>query len=192
MKGLILIVLAVLMSGCATVAARLTGPKLPYEARVYLLDAEEDLMTARARADQAERDVFRAKLSLGEADKRRDALRGSELEKEAKAEVEVAVAKVEREERALDLLDASTACAERRYSAARAKAEVRFKIEGADEAEADRLQERADACQAKLEKKELALAEAEEKLARARAAQERESVAASAKAPLEHPRPWIE
>jgi hypothetical protein len=191
-KGLLLIAVAVTTSGCATVGAKLMGPRLPYEARVYLLDAEEDLMTARARAEQAERDVFRAKQALGEADKRYDALHESPLKKEAKAEVLVAQAKVEREERSLDLLDAAEACAERRYAAARARAEVRFKIEGADDGEASRLEEKAAACEAKLDKREAALADAEEKLARARAAQDRESIAASAAAPLEHPRPWIE
>jgi len=192
MRGLLLIMTAVVTSGCATVGNPLIGPRLPYEARVWLLDAEEDLMTARARADQAERDLYRAKIALGEADQRYDALRESPLKREAKAVVAVEKARVEREERSLELLDSAAVCAERRYQAARARAEVKFKIEGADDGEASRLEERAAACAARLDKKELALAEAEEKLARARAAQDRESVAASAAAPLEHPRPWIE
>lgn len=192
MRALALIAVAVITSGCATVGNKLIGPRLPYEARVWLLDAEEELMTARARADQAERDLYRAKVALGEADKRYDDLRESPLKREAKAVVAVEKARVEREERSLELLDGAAACAERRYAAARARAEVKFKIEDADEVEATRLEERAAACAAKLDKRELALAEAEEKLAKARAAQDRESIAASAAAPLEHPRPWVE
>ncbi len=192
MKGLALIALAVVTSGCATVGSGLLGPRLPYEARVWLLDAEEDLMTARARADQAERDLYRAKVALGEADKRYEELRESPLKKEAKAQVSVETARVERDERSLELLDAAAVCAERKYAAARARAEVKFKVEGADDGDATSLEQRAESCAQKLDKRELALAEAEEKLARARAAQERESVAASAQAPLEHPRPWIE
>jgi chromosome segregation ATPase len=191
-KGLILIAIAILMSGCATVGGSIFSRRLPYEARVYLLDAEEDLMTARARADQADREVYRAKQALGAADKRLDDLRESKLEAEAKAQVKVAQAQVTREERQLELLDAATVCAERRYHAARARAEVKFKVNGADEGEASRLEERAEACTAKLDKKELALAEAEEQLARARAEQDRASQAAAVQAPLEHPRPWIE
>jgi hypothetical protein len=185
---------AVLASGCANMGFSngVLGPRLPYEARVYLLDAEEDLMTARARADQGDRDVLRAKQALGEADKRYDELRESPLKKEAKASVAVAQAQVNRAEKQLDLLDASAVCAERRYGAARARAEVKFKIEGADDAEATRLSERADACETKLDKREQALADAEEQLARARAEQERASIAAAAQAPLENPRPWVE
>lgn len=192
MKGLILIALAIVTSGCATVGGSIFSRRLPYEARVYLLDAEEDLMTARARADQADRDVYRAKHALGAADQRLDELRDSKLEGEARAQVKVAKAQVAREERSLELLDAASVCSERRYHAARARAEVKFKVEGADEGEATRLEERAEACSAKLDKRELALAEAEEQLARARAEQDRASQAAAVKAPLEHPRPWLE
>lgn len=192
MKGLVLIAVAIVTSGCVTVGGSIFNRRLPYEARVYLLDAEEDLMTARARADQADRDVYRARRALGEADSRYDDLRDSKLAGEAKAHVKVATAQVVREERALELLDAATVCAERRYVAARARAEVKFKVDGAEESEAIRLEEKAEACAAKLEKKELALAEAEEQLARARAEQDRASQAAAVQAPLEHPRPWIE
>ncbi|MBL8953649.1 MAG: hypothetical protein JNK82_22935 [Myxococcaceae bacterium] len=192
MRALVVVALAVVTSGCATVGGRLFGPRLPYEARVWLLDAEEDLMTARARAEQAERDVVRAQASLAAADQRCEALRDSPLEREAKAAAAVEAARVVREERSFDLLAAQAGCAERRYAAARARAEVKFKVEGADEAEANALAERAEACAAKLDKRELALTEAEEQLARARAARERESIAAAAQAPLEHPRPWLE
>lgn len=193
MRALILIALAVWASGCATLGTRsLLGPKLPYEARVYLLDAEEDLMTARARADQADRELYRARHALGDADRRHDRLREPVLKKEAKAEVAVAEAQVVRAEKSLELLDQAALCAERRYDAARARAEVKFKVKGADEGEALKLDERALACEAKLDKREAALAEAEEKLARARAEQDRASSAASALAPVEHPRPWIE
>ena len=191
MRALLLAALACAASGCAT-GFSLTGPRLPYEARVYLLDAEEDLMTARARAEQAERDVLRAQSALAAADERYEALRASPPKNEAKAAAAVEAARVEREERSLELLGAAAACAERRYVAARARAEVKFKVEGADEPEANALAERAEACTTKLDKRELALAEAEEKLARARAVQERESIAAAAQAPLEDPRPWLE
>ena len=188
----LLAMLALVSSGCATVGGSLFGRRLPYEARVYLLDAEEDLMTSRARADQADRDLYRAKQALSEAEKRYESLRESPLKPEAKSQVKLAQAQVTREQRQLELLDAATACAERRYAAARARAEVKFKVEGADDGEATRLEERAATCAQKLDKRELALAEAEEQLARARAEQDRASQAAAAKAPLDHPRPWIE
>ncbi|MBK7860452.1 MAG: hypothetical protein IPJ65_17930 [Archangiaceae bacterium] len=186
-----LLLLAVLATGCATTSG-LGTRRLPYEARVYLLDTEEDLMTARARSEQAARDLWRARHALGDADARSDALRESPLKSEAKSQVAVAQARVAREERQLELLDAAAGCSQRRYAAARARTEVRFKLDGADEAEASRLDERAAACEAKLGQRAQALSDAEERLARARSEEERASIAAAAQAPLEHPRPWVE
>lgn len=192
MKGLLLIALALFFfSSCATVGPRF-GRRLPYEAKVYLLDAEEDLMTAKARADQQWREVHTAKKAVGAAEDRFDNLRESPLAGEAKAQVKVAQAQLTREERLLELLDAAAVCAERRYVATRSRAEVKFKVNGADETEANDLADRATACEAKLEKKQVAVAEAEEALSRARSEQERASIAAAQKAPLENPRPWIE
>jgi hypothetical protein len=160
---------------------------------VYLLDAEEDLMTARARAEEASRAIQRATSAVAEAQTRSERLpESSSLKADATASVAVAKAQLSRAQRAQELLAASMTCAEIRYQAARARAEVRFKIEGANESHADRLSERAASCETALAPKEEALAEATETLERKKAERERASVAAAASSPVENPRPWIE
>jgi hypothetical protein len=181
----------VLGSGCATVQS-LFGPKLPYDARVYLLDAEEDLMTAATRSDEAARELDRARRELDAAEDRQESLRESPLKKEAQAAVELAKARVARAEKSAELLFAAHACADRRYSAARAQAAVKFKVEGASASDADGLSAKAEECEARLDKRKEALAAAEEALQRARAEEDRAEAQAAVQAPQQYPRPWLE
>lgn len=187
----LLLGIAVVASGCSTVGS-VFAPRLSYEARVYLLDAEEDLMTAAARADEAVREVAHARRELEAAQSRAHSLKESPLKKEALAEVALAKAKVTRAEKSADFLVASQDCAERRYAATRAQAEVKFKAKGADPASSVKLTDRAESCEARLDKKRDALAVAEEALDRARSEQDRAAIQASMQAPAQYPRPWIE
>jgi hypothetical protein len=186
-----LLALAVVASGCSTVGS-VFAPRLPYEARVYLLDAEEDLMTAMARTEEAQRDVAQARRDLDSAQSRAHSLKESPLKKEAFAEVSLAKARVVRAEKSAELLVASQDCAERRYAAARAQAEVKFKVKRADPSNAARLADKADACDGKLDRKRDALAVAEEALNRARSEQDRAAIQAAAQSPAQYPRPWLE
>jgi hypothetical protein len=168
------------------------GPQLPYEARVDLLDSEEDLMTAAARADQAVRDVQSARADVDAARERYEGLKGSPLKTEAKASVDLARARLDRAARSSDLLAAAQACAERRYAAARAQAEVKFNVEGASASSAGRLASKADECESRLDKPREALAASEEALEKARSAQDHAALQAAAQAPAQYPRPWLE
>jgi chromosome segregation ATPase len=180
------------LSGCAVLGG--PAPRLSYEARVYLLDAEEDLMTVRARHDEAQRELAHARGAVDEANERIASMGAAapELKAEAKAGLALAVALEKRVARAVELLEAEEACADLRYAARRAMAEVRFRLEGADEAEATKLEERAQGCQDKLVKKQQALAEAQGALDRSRADSERAATKASARSPHQYPRPWLE
>jgi hypothetical protein len=191
MRAVLMAALAVLGSGCATMQG-LFGPSLPYDARVYLLDAEEDLMTAATRSDEAARELDRARREVKQAQERHEGLRESPLKKEAAAAVELAKARVVRAERSADLLGAAHACADKRYSAARAQAEVKFKVEGASASNADALSAKAEDCETKLEKRKDALAASDEALQRARAAEDRAEAQAAVQAPAQYPRPWLE
>jgi hypothetical protein len=177
--------------GCATFGALGTAP-MPYSARVYLLDSEEDLMTAAARAEEATREIERVRGSLDEVKTRYSKLHDSPLTAEVKSEVVVEKARLARAQRAAELLTAAQVCAEDRYAAARAQALVRFKLEGARDSDPPRLADKAEVCESQLDKPREALAAAEDALARARSDRERESAQAAAVAPLQYPRPWVE
>ena len=105
---------ALALVGCA--GGFLHGPALTYDARVYLLDAEEELMTARARAEDAARELEHQQQSLdqaavrlaelGDGETKREALAAlAALKQEAKAEVAAGKARVNRALRSQQLLE---------------------------------------------------------------------------------------
>jgi hypothetical protein len=181
-----------LASGCAGLNP--SAPRLTYSARVYLLDAEEDLMTARTRAEQAQRDLSVAKNALTESEERLASLgkTAEALTAEAKASWRLNQARVAHAQRSLDFLEAAANCAEQRYGAQKESALIRFKLEGADETEQLRLLELADTCEAKLGAKRQALLDAGEALDKARSETDRATARAAAQAPAQYPRPFLE
>lgn len=192
--------------GCASA-------RLPYEARLWLMDAEEQLLTAgervgaaRAALLAAQADVTRAEQALerleaggegggdggGEVPVRPEASALSALLAEAKAAVKYAEANLALRAQELEATEARQGCAELSLEAARAEAEVRAKLEDAQPDEAKALAERAAGCVAGLEKHRGRVAEGFAKRASARAAVERASSKAATVAPTLRPRAFLE
>jgi hypothetical protein len=196
--------LSVGLWGCA-------GARLPYEARLWLMDAEEQLLTAGARVVEAraalvaaQADVARAERTLerlevdGEAggelggEVRPEAAALPALRAEALAEVRYAEANLTLRVQELEATEASQGCAVMSLEAARAEAEVRAKLEGAQPAEPKALAERAAGCLGALEKHRGRVTEVFAKRASARAAVERARSKAATLAPTMRPRAFLE
>jgi len=179
---------AAALAGCA-------GPRLPYEGRVWLMDSEEELKTAQARVEEARATRAEAEADVAAAHRAREAQgaeRDAALAAEAEAQVRYAEATLREKERALELVEASRACAELGLAAANVEAEVRAKLEGADPSEAEARRARARACQGELGQLRAVLGAASIRRGSASAALERARVKAAAKAPTERPRPFLE
>lgn len=178
------------LMGCAT-------PRLPYEARVWLMDAEEEHKTAEARVLEAREARVEAEAQVAEALRARDAL-GAEsdvqppLVEEAEAQVAYAEATLREKEQALELTEASRACSELGLAAARAEAEVRAKLEGAEPEQVKALHERTEACHGELGQLRALMSAASSMRSSAAAALERARTKAAAAAPTARPRPFLE
>lgn len=177
------------------VLASCAGPRLPYEGRVWLMDSEEELKTARARVREARRALDEAETALSQASHRRDGL-SSESDPavlaEAEAHVAYADATVQERQRALDLVNATENCADLALAAATKEAEVRAKLENADLAESKSQKEGVENCYNDLTPLRTELDAASWKRASARAALERAKAKANAAAPATNPYPYLE
>jgi len=190
------------LGGCA-------GARLPYEARLWLMDAEEQLLTAGERVGEAraalvaaQADVTRAEQALerleaggeggGEVQVRPEDSALPALLAEAKAEVKYAEANLALRVQELEATKARQGCAELSLEAARAEAEVRAKLEDAQPAEAKALAERAAGCLGELEKHRGQVAEGFAKRASARAAVERARSKVATVAPTLRHRAFLE
>lgn len=187
---------ALVAAGCAG-PFRFKGPALPYAAKVWLLDAEEELLTARSRADEAQLELVRAQEQLAKAQARLTALGlGSgaavELKEEARAQVALARSSLAWRGRAAELSRRSLDCADLRFEAAVAEAQVRYPVEGAGSKQDPRLIAQAQACDEKLRPEAATLSGLAEARDTARAQLERSAAQAALKAPLLRPRPYLE
>lgn len=177
------------------------GPRLPYEARLWLMDAEERLQTARERIAEDRAALVAAEAATGRARRALDAVGGDAtvgeevalvLREEAEAEVSYAEANLALKEQEVQLTEASEECAKIALDGARAEAEVRAKLESADPEDVKAHAEEAEACYRGLDTQRALVTELLVKRSSARAAVERARSKASAKAPTLRPQPFIQ
>ncbi len=156
--------------------------KLPYETRIELLEAENDLAVAIDRVDTSQGEILRARDNIRRARSRAEAAE-EELDRAedtvsrevAQLTIEEAEARVEylraRQRLNVDLLEVeelALRCAFARFELARAKAARKSKVEGSEELELKDFEEQIAECEAEVkeERAELTGSTAEEKAAR--------------------------
>lgn len=177
------------------------GPRLPYEARLWLMDAEERLQTARERVIEERAALVAAQVAADRARRALDTVGGDTtvsdevapvLREEAEAEVSYAEANLALKEQEVQLTEASEDCAKIALEGARAEAEVRAKLEGANPDDVKAHADEAEACYRGIDTQRALVTELLAKRSSARAAVERARSKASSKAPTLRPRPFLE
>ncbi|MEW5740903.1 MAG: hypothetical protein AB1938_18430 [Myxococcota bacterium] len=153
---------AVLASACGI--KRVPGnilEQLPYEAKIELLESENDLALAVDRVDEAKNEVERTRKQIRRAKDRLDAAKGevSRAEDELSREVaELAVVEAEKRVEWLrasqringkeeDLADQNLECAYARYELARLTAARKAKLEGSEELDPEAFQAQVTDCE---------------------------------------------
>ena len=153
--------------------------KLPYESRIELLEAENDLALAIDHLDSAEAEILRTRDALRRAkDQRRDAK--SEVSSAADAvSKEVATLAVAEAEAKVEMLQARQAlnlrreelqtlmlsCAQARFQAARLAVARKAKVEGSEKLDPKDFDEQVKACQTEAAQTQEKLAEPEKEMA---------------------------
>ena len=188
-----------LSSGCAA-GLRFGQPELSYRGRVMLLDAEEELLTARAQVDEARRDEDRSRAALAESKARAGFFEdGADAEgerryglDEARAQVALAKATLGVARRRVALAEAEAGCAAARYEAEAARVARVTALEGHDPTAPERLAQRAGACDDGLDAPREALRLHEEEQVRARALWEKRRAQLARVSPLGDVRPYLD
>ena len=155
--------LVVLALGCGIKRVPLNVlEQLPYEAKIELLEAENDLALAVDRLDEARAEVNRTRDQIRRAKDRYSAARDEVSEAsdqqsrevaelavtEADKRVEWLRAKQQVNVREQDLADQNFTCAEARYELARLTAARKAKLQGSEELDPARFEEQLKDCEA--------------------------------------------
>lgn len=186
MKRIVLLTLLPLLAACGPrYGLRVSDDmvkKLPYETRIELLEAENDLALAIDRLDQASSEITRARDNIRRARSRAEAAE-EELDRAedaisrevAQLTIDEAEARVEylraRQRLNVDLEEVeqlALRCAFARFELARVEAARKAKVEGSEELEPQEFQAQVTECDAEVkeERAELAAGASEEKAAR--------------------------
>jgi hypothetical protein len=156
--------------------------KLPYETRIELLEAENDLALAVDKRDQAASEILRARDNIRRA-RSRAAAAEAELDRaedevsrevarltidEAEARVEYLRARQRLNVALLEVEELALRCALARFELARVAAARKAKVEGSEELEPPEFEAQVSACEGevKAERAELGQDSADEKAAR--------------------------
>lgn len=160
---LLSLVLVVAASGCGIKRVPLDVlDKLPYEAKIELLEAENDLALAVDRLDEAHAEVARARDQIRRGRDRYSAARSEVSEAadqqsrevaelavtEADKRVEWLRAKQQVNLREEELAEKNFTCAEARYEVARLAAARKAKLEGSEDLDPARFDEQLKDCEA--------------------------------------------
>lgn len=138
--------------------------KLPYESRIELLEAENDLAVAVDRQDEAENEVLRTKKAIRRAKEQLDAAKdevGSAEDAQAKEVAQLALDEADaklgylraRQQVNLknqDLAELDLTCALSRYELSRLEVARKAKVEGSEKLEVSEFEARSHACEAAL------------------------------------------
>jgi len=164
MNRLLFSVVAVFLAGCGV--RRVPGDvleKLPYEAKIELLEAENDLALAVDRLDEAHNEVNRARDQIRRAKDRRSAASdevGAARDPLSREVAELAVVEAERRVDWLrahqrvngkeeDLADQNLTCAKGRYEQARLTAARKAKLEGSERLDPADFEQQVKDCEAR-------------------------------------------
>ena len=158
--------------------------KLPYETRIDLLEAENDLAVAYDKVDEAQNEIDRTRSAIRRA--KRDASAADDAsddakdqpsrevaqlaEKEAEARLDYLRARQDLNATERDLADFALTCAKARFELARLDAAQKAKVEGAESLDRNAFDHQVKACDA-----ELARRREEEKPAQAKLEKEQAS-----------------
>ena len=164
LQAVLLVATAAVGSGCGL--RRVPGSvleKLPYEAKIELLEAENDLAVAVDRLDEARNEVTRTRDRIRRAKDRRSAAKdevGDAKDAPSRQVAELAVAEAERRVdwlRAVqrvngkeeDLADRNLTCAKARYEQARLTAARKAKLEGSERLDPADFEKQVKDCEAR-------------------------------------------
>jgi chromosome segregation ATPase len=157
-----LVVVAVLSSACGI--KRVPGDvleKLPYEAKIELLEAENDLALAVDRLDEAKNEVARTRTQIRRAKDRQDAAKrevGNAQDDTSREVAQLAVDEAWKRVEWLrarqrlngqeeDLAEQNLDCAFARYELARLNAARKAKLEGSEELDPETFQGQVTSCE---------------------------------------------
>lgn len=176
-KFVVLIAAASAVTGCAGAYGRRVPDslvsKLPFETRIELLEAENDLGVAIDKRDEAQNEVLRARDGLRRAKARLSAAHDEvgrakdDLSKEvatlavaeAEARVDYLRAQQEVNVRRADLEELALRCAQARYELARLTAARKAKVEGAEGLSQEDFENQVKACEGDLKDRRAELKE---------------------------------
>jgi hypothetical protein len=179
------VLMLVLLSACQ-------HTPLPYEGRVWLIDAEEDLLSARARVDEAQADLLRAQHHERQVSARLVSLENPVSQQETTGELAYRKSFTDAFDIALQFAEANVRCAEMRWAAAQAEALVRFRPAQGDATKAEALQQAGNECQQQLLLQKSHLVYADNVRAEAKAVYEQLLNQLATQLPLTHPRPYVD
>ncbi|MFO0598521.1 MAG: hypothetical protein U0228_24660 [Myxococcaceae bacterium] len=163
MNRFVVFVALLLVSGCGIKRVPIDVlEKLPYEARIELLEAENDLALAVDRLDEARAEVSRTRDQIRRAKDRYSAARdevSSAADQQSKEVAELAVeeadkrvewlrAKQQVNLREEDLADQNFTCAEARYELSRLTAARKAKLEGSEDLDPEKFNGQLKECEA--------------------------------------------
>lgn len=163
MTRLVLLSALAALSGCGLKRVPLDVlEKLPYEARIELLEAENDLALAVDRLDEARAEVARTRDQIRRGKDRYSAARdevSAASDQTSKEVAELAVTEADKRVEYLrakqkvnvreeELADQNFTCAEARYEIARLTAARKAKLEGSEELDPAKFDEQLKRCEA--------------------------------------------
>lgn len=180
--------------------------KLPYEARIDLLEAENDLAIAIDHVDESENEVARSRDGIRRAKDRRGAAEDEVDRAKDPASKEVAERAVREAEARVDYLRARQSwnvdnvevqqfaleCATARFQLARLLAARKSKVEGAERLDPKEFEAQARACEKQLVKRKADLKGDNDHLQNAKATWERQKQALAEKTFATHASPFVE
>jgi hypothetical protein len=180
--------------------------RLPYEARIDLLEAENELAIAIDHVDEAQNEMNRTRLSIRRAkDKRRAAKddvgdakdQGSKevaelAVQEAEARVDYLRARQEVNEDNVDIQEFALQCAQARYQLARLTAARKSKVEGSEKYNPKEFEEQSKQCDAELAKRRAGFKRENEHVVKAKSAWDRQRQALAQKTFDARSSPYVE
>jgi chromosome segregation ATPase len=162
-RHLVLVVALAATTGCGIKRVPLNVlEKLPYEAKIELLEAENDLALAVDRLDEAKAEVARTRDQIRRAKDRYSDARdevSSASDQQSREVAELAVTEADKRVewlrakqkvngRELDLAEQNFRCAEARYEVSRLAAARKAKLEGSEELDPARFDDQLKSCEA--------------------------------------------
>jgi hypothetical protein len=180
--------------------------RLTYEARIDLLEAENDLALAIDHVDEAQNEVARTRLSIRRAKDRRRAAKDevgeardepsrqvAELSvREAEARVDYLRARQSVNEDNVSLQQFALQCAQARFQLARVTAARKAKVEGAEKLDPKDFEEQSKACDAELAKQKAGFKTETEDVVKTKGAWDRERQALAQKTFDARSSPFVE